>query len=97
MKDWIEFRTMWTPVIIEAIFISGSILMLAGGLFEAIDGATPSERWGALAVALLGPVVLRIYCELLIVVFKIHEGIEAIFDAMPDTEPADAPTGRSIA
>ncbi len=86
MKDWIEFRTMWTPVIVEAVFIGVSIVMIAGGLIDAINGSTRDERWIALGVAVLGPVVLRISCELMIVIFKIHEGIEEILDSMPMRE-----------
>jgi hypothetical protein len=31
-------------------------------------------------MAIIGPIGVRIYCELLIVIFKIHEGIEKLVE-----------------
>ena len=67
---------MITPKLIQILFyigiiISGIIalvLFLSGG-FGALLG---------LVVVLVGPIIVRVQCELLIIIFKIHEALEKI-------------------
>ncbi len=82
MRDFITFDRMITPALVQAAFIIGSALLVLGGLFAAgaADGA--ASVWGGLAVAVFGPLVLRIYCEVVIVVFKIHEAAETVAHAL---------------
>lgn len=86
MNDWLKFRSMWTPAIVEMIFLTGSILIVGIGLFYAVEGESTEARWGSLVVAILGPLLLRLYCEALVLPFKIHEAVELILDelSVPD-------------
>lgn len=75
-KDFSTFKFMITPIFIQIIFwigvagavISGLIMMTAGGAQVLIG----------FVFMILGPVGWRIYCELLIVIFKIHENLDEI-------------------
>lgn len=78
MGNLLEFRTMITPAIIKFIFIIGLILILLGGLVDLASGS-PGRGLGVL---LIGPLVLRIYCEILIVIFSIHERLGEIRDGL---------------
>lgn len=76
LDKFTSFDNMITPTIIKILFwigvgaslLTGLIIMFAGG-FAVILG---------LIWLVLGPVLVRVYCELLIVIFKIHESLVAI-------------------
>lgn len=76
MKDWIEFRTMWTPTLIQMVFIIGSVVLIFLGVREMIEGEERSDRLIGLSVVLAGPILLRLFCEWFVVMFKIHAAIE---------------------
>lgn len=77
-SDFIKFKKMVTPVIIQILFWIGVAISVIGGLISIIGGATSDYGGGAMVFTgllwiLLGPLVVRIYCELLIVVFSIND------------------------
>jgi len=83
MEDFIKFRKMITPVIIQILFwvgVAGSIL---GGLvtmfmsFNAYNGGA-MVFVGGLAMIIFGPIAVRIYCELLILLFRMNETLTDI-------------------
>lgn len=83
MKEYIQFDKMITPTIIKFIFWAGVGLSVLFGLITIISGATSNFGGGAqvligLVTIVLGPLVVRIYCELLIVLFKMHESLNKI-------------------
>jgi hypothetical protein len=83
MGGFLSFRTMWPPVIIQAAFVVGAGLVALGGIITAIGGLASGEvatLLGGLAVAVFGPFFIRIWCEVLVVVFKIHKAVERIAD-----------------
>jgi len=84
MKDWIQFRTMWTPTLIQMVFIIGSVVLVFLGGREMIEGDERSERLIGLAVLLLGPPLLRMLSEWIVVVFKIHQALENLRKEMAD-------------
>ena len=78
MSDFMAFRWMLTPVLIQIMFVLGSLAAIAAGLVAVGDGAAHhhSGRLGAgVALILLGPIVVRLYAELLIVVFRINHSL----------------------
>ena len=83
MDDFLSFRLMITPVIIQILFWVGVILsFLIGGLF-LFSSLSAGESallgtWYSLAIMLGGPVVARVCAELLIVFFRINESVTAI-------------------
>jgi len=86
MNEFFRFRRMLTPTIIEVVFIVGAALIVVGGLLTAIMSAVQAGGRGVIAgllVAVFGPLILRIYCEVLIVIFKIHESLQELVERAP--------------
>jgi len=83
MDDFLAFRKMITPVIIQVIFWVGVALCVILGLVLIIGGA--GERYGGgeqvlggLLLFIFGPIVVRIWCELLILFFRMNETLTEI-------------------
>lgn len=78
MRDFLSFRKMITPIIIQIIFWLGVGFCLLGGLIMIVHGATVNFGGGAqvlggLLLFFFGPIGVRIYCELLIIFFRMNE------------------------
>ncbi|HXF69449.1 MAG TPA: DUF4282 domain-containing protein [Thermoflexus sp.] len=94
-RDFLTFRRMITPYLIQALFWIGVVVSVAAGcaiLFSGITGAGIAGRQEDRAVAVLtaiclSPVVVilgvllsRIYAELLILAFRIYDAWADIRD-----------------
>ncbi|WP_249336559.1 DUF4282 domain-containing protein [Sporosarcina sp. Marseille-Q4063] len=78
MKEFLHFDKMITTSIIKFVFWIGAGLSILAGLIIMISGFVSEGIFvllGLLAIV-VGPIVVRIYCELLIVFFKIHEALQ---------------------
>jgi hypothetical protein len=84
LKEASSFDTMITPVIIKIVFWIGVIGCVIGGIGMFFND---SGVVGGLLCILLGPVVVRIYCELIIVVFKIFQALKQIENNLPGNVP----------
>lgn len=73
MEDFLKFRKMLTPVIIQVIFWISLVVVVIGGLMAFRQ----SFLQGILTLA-LGPLAVRVYCELLIVIFSINDTLNDI-------------------
>lgn len=90
MQKYINFDTMITPTIIKILFWVGVGLSVLFGLISIFSGfAQMFSPYGSgfagfisfiigLVIIVVGSLVARIYCELLIVVFKMHESLNSI-------------------
>jgi hypothetical protein len=93
MKDFWAFRTMVTPVIIQVIFWIGALVTLVAGAVMIIYGATNYEMgmgryiWKGILVFVLGPLLVRVYCEILIIFFRMNETLTEIKHAIEDRKP----------
>jgi hypothetical protein len=88
MKDFLAFRTMLTPVIIQAIFWLGAAVCVIAGLVFVLSGVGqygggPNVLKGFLLL-FLGPIAVRVYCEILIIIFRINETLTEIKLALED-------------
>lgn len=96
MRDFLAFRTMVTPVIIQVLFWIGVILCLITGAIMVIYGVTQVQGgqehylWKGVLLFVLGPLGVRVYCEILIIFFRINETLTEIKHAMG--QPAPQPT-----
>lgn len=83
MGDFFSFRRMITPVIIQTLFWIFTAVAVLGGLVLLFKGG------GATALGLIwivvGPLIARVYCEILIVIFRINE---TLTDIRANTRPA---------
>jgi hypothetical protein len=76
MLDFMSFRRMVTPLVIEILFILGCVAVLAAGVVLTVHGLRDHdarEAVGGIGLFLFGPLAVRIYAEILIVVFRINE------------------------
>lgn len=91
MGEWLKeassFDTMITPVVIKIVFWIGVIGCVIGGIGMFFNG---SGIIGGLLCILLGPVVVRIYCEIIIVIFKIFQALKQIENNLPGNVPIDS-------
>jgi len=96
-RSFLNFDKMITPVIIKILFyvgiaiaIIGGVMVFFGGIITAFQqnsfGAALGGIIGGPVVAFLGVLLARVYAELLIVVFQIHEDLVAIRHKMVDGE-----------
>jgi len=94
-RSLLNFDKMITPVIIKILFYVGMVLsiisgvvILIAGIFSAIDQGSVAPALGGLFGAplaiVMGILISRVYAELLIVVFQIHENLVAIKNKLVD-------------
>jgi hypothetical protein len=86
MEEYLSFRKMITPVIIQIVFWIGAVFVALYGLWMIFSGATSrfgggTVVLGGLVTLVLGPLFWRIYCELLIVIFRIHESLNELTES----------------
>lgn len=83
MGDFLAFRKMITPSVIQILFWVGVIVCVLAGLGTMIGGSylpgsSASGALSGLLILLVGPIVVRVYCEILIVMFRIHDSLTVI-------------------
>ena len=83
MQEFLQFKKMITPTIIQILFWIGVVFCIIIGLISIVGGATSSHGGGLMVIGglmwiVLGPFVVRIYCELLIVIFSINSNLSDI-------------------
>lgn len=82
LSRMLNFDTMITPTIIKIIYvIVTGIGMLFGAtvfLMGLSGGGSGFETLGGLLIIVASPFVNRIWCEGMIVIFKIHENLNKI-------------------
>jgi len=69
MKEFFNYEYMITPGILKILSYIGAALAVIAGLVTAFAGDVIS----GLGVAIGGPIVIRIYAELMLVIFEIHK------------------------
>lgn len=77
MKDIFFFDSMLTPKIITFVYwlmLVGSLISGLGTIFTQYGGGL----FAGLGIIIGGFIASRIWCELLIVLFKIHENLQKI-------------------
>lgn len=75
-NQFTRFDKMITPSIIKLLFWVGAGLSVIMGLVVMFQGGVAIIM--GLATIVIGPIATRIYCELLIVIFKIYENLSDI-------------------
>ena len=72
--EYLSFRRMITPIFIQVIFWIFVAFAVIGGLVVMANDSFA----GGLALIIFGPLVARIYAEILIVIFRINDNVSAI-------------------
>ncbi|MDP4536778.1 DUF4282 domain-containing protein [Alkalimonas collagenimarina] len=76
MKDILFFDSMLTPKIITFVYW----LLLLGVLLSGLGTMFTTSFFAGLGILIFGAIGVRIWCELLIVLFKIHENLRRLAD-----------------
>jgi hypothetical protein len=85
--EFFSFRRMITPVLIQVIFWLGVAISVIGGI-----GLIAGDRPGlGILWIVIGPLVVRVYCELLIVIFRIHDSLKAVEQNTSPSLPTSTP------
>lgn len=74
MKAFLNYEYMITPGVLKVLSYIGMVLAVIVGLFTAFT----AEFITGISTAVLGPVVVRIYAELMLVVFEMHKELKKI-------------------
>lgn len=74
MSDYLAFKKMITPLIVQVIFWIGVVLAVFGGLFFVMN----DQALQGLLMIIFGPIIWRVYCEMLIVLFSISDTLTDI-------------------
>jgi hypothetical protein len=99
VNDFMAFRTMITPVIIQIIFWVGVALCIIIGLGYIFVGSRYGNGQGpvyGVLIIIFGPIAVRIYCEILIVFFRINETLTEIKHTLEDRRAAPAPPSPEL-
>lgn len=79
-EDYLNFRNMITPRIIEILFLVSVLICVVFGFYiTLVKGSVPEtvpqnyRVLGGIAIVLLGPIFARVYCEVLILFFRMNE------------------------
>lgn len=75
MKDFLTFRKMLTPLLVQFLFWAALIFFIIIAVVDIIHHVS----WRVvLEIIILGPLATRIICELLILFFRINDNLTAI-------------------
>ena len=83
LGDFLSFRRMVTPLIVQIIFWIGVALCALAGLVSLVSGGMGGGLGlmiSGLITLVVGPLVVRLYCELVIIVFRMYETLNDIRD-----------------
>jgi len=74
-KDYLTFKKMITPTIIQILFwVLVAAVVIAGLIAMTQRGGFLS----GLLMVILGPILVRVYMEIIMVMFKINEAVQTI-------------------
>jgi len=74
MKAFLNYEYMITPGVLKIFSYIGIVLAIIAGLFTAFT----ADFLTGIGTAILGPVIVRIYAELMLVIFEIHKELTKI-------------------
>jgi hypothetical protein len=84
MGDFLAFRKMISPVVVQIIFwlgilgCVGTALTILGGSSSLAAASPVSPKIVAVLLLIVGPLLIRFYCELLIVLFRMYDSLRVI-------------------
>ncbi|MBW4091740.1 MAG: DUF4282 domain-containing protein [Proteobacteria bacterium] len=82
MPDFLSFETFITPKIIRIVFVIGLLLIAIGVLVRVVVGLVHLQLIGGVILPLIGgaagALLLRVYCELVLVFFDMRDKLADI-------------------
>ncbi len=83
MQDYISFKRMITPIIIQIVFWVAVAVVIIAGVITIVQGDQPLL---GLALIIFGPIVVRIYAELLMLMFRINDTLTEVSNTLRQIE-----------
>lgn len=80
MKEFLFFRNMLTPKFIIVLYWLALVTLIISGLAGIFSNFSLGSIGKAVLVVLIGALMTRVYCELMIVLFKIHENLSTLVE-----------------
>jgi hypothetical protein len=77
MQDLFSFDKMITPVVIKFFYVLLMVFAVIGGIVQL-----PSNPIQGILTILLGPLVIRIYAEFIMIMFNLYGAVDEIRDMM---------------
>ena len=75
MKDFLNYKYMITPGILKILSYIAMVGCVIAGIFTAFV-----EPVSGIGMIVLGPILARIYTELMLVMFEIHNELKKLND-----------------
>jgi len=94
MWNYLRFKKMITPFIFQLTCWVGIFICIASGIYViAVRHNLPK----GLAIALAGPIIVRVMCEIVIVFFRIYEALLVIKEDIKIQQTLPEETQENIA
>ena len=77
MSEFLRFEVMITPILIQILFWIVVLASVIIGILMIVSREGPGLA-GGIPVIIFGPILARIYAEILIVLFKINDHLRQI-------------------
>ena len=74
MKEFLDYKTMVTPGILKALSYVGMVIAVIAGLVTAFT----ADLLTGIGMTILGPVAVRIYAEVMLILFEIHNELKSL-------------------
>lgn len=74
MKELLQFKRMLTPALIQVVFWIGLVYVLFAAFWAMFHMTFIKGLW----LLIFGPILLRIICEIFIVIFRVNENVVEI-------------------
>lgn len=78
LSDFLAFKAMITPFYIKTIYLVGAVILILVGIYAMIAGERTGVRLLGLLVVTVGNIIWRIWCERVIVFFRMHDLLKSI-------------------
>ena len=73
MKAFFNYEYMITPGILKILSYIAAVVVVIMGIF-----APTADAVTGISMIVLGPIVIRIYAELMLIVFEVHKELKKI-------------------
>jgi hypothetical protein len=76
--DFLSFRYLITPPLVQVIYVLGAIFVTIAGLLAMVGTTGRPEVLSGLLIIVFGNLIWRVYLELVMLLFRINDGIQGI-------------------
>jgi len=92
LMDMLSFDKMITPIVVKVIYYLLLIVVIISAVISMFRGGF-ANFIGGIIMLIIGPILVRMYCELMILFFRIYDKLKSINEALESqtAEPVQAP------